>query len=142
MKISTVEELLSEFNDCLDRDERLQLILELGDDLDPLPEEEKTEANRVRGCQSNVWMVSRVVPGTPARIHFDADSDGQIVRVLIAVLLSLVNDKTPAEILAVDLDGIFKQLDLARYISHSRSSGLASMVKRVRDLARRTEGAV
>lgn len=142
MKITTVEELLSEFNDCSDRDERLQLILELGDDLDPLADEFKNEENRVRGCQSNVWLVSHVLPGEPARMHFDADSDGQIVRGLIAILLSLVNDKTPAEILAFDLDAIFKQLDLARYVSHSRSSGLASMVKRVRDLARRRENAV
>lgn len=141
MKITTVEELLSEFNDCLDRDERLQLILELGDDLDPLPEQDKAEANRVRGCQSNVWMVSHPLPGPPTRLHFVADSDGQIVRGLIAILLALVNDRTPAEILAVDLDGIFKQLDLARYISHSRSSGLASMVKRVRDHARQASGA-
>lgn len=135
MSSKTVDELLEEFSDCSDR-ERLQLILESGDDLAPLPEHFKTEENRVRGCQSNVWLVSHISEGGSARMHFDGDSDGQIVRGLIAVLFSLVNDKTPAEILALDLDGVFKQLHLSRYVSQMRSNGLASMIKRVRDLAR------
>ena len=63
------------------------------------------------------------------------------MRGLIAVLLSLVNDRTPAEILAVDLEGIFAKLELARFISRSRSNGLASMVRRVRDLARKHDAA-
>lgn len=135
MKITTVEELLSEFADCADNDERTQLILELGDELDPLADEFKNEATRVRGCTSQVWMKADLVPGEPERLHFDADSDSQIVRGLIAILLSLVNDRTPPEILAVDLEAVFAKLELARYISRSRSNGLASMVRRVRDLA-------
>jgi cysteine desulfuration protein SufE len=136
MSSKTVDELLEEFSDCSDR-ERLQLILEFGDELPALPEHYKTEENRVRGCQSNVWLISHLADDGAARMHFEGDSDGQIVRGLIAVLFSLVNDKTPEEILAVDLDGVFKQLHLSRYVSHMRSSGLASMIKRVRDLARR-----
>lgn len=136
MSSKTVDELLEEFSDCSDR-ERLQLILEFGDELPSLPEHYKTEENRVRGCQSNVWLISHFADDGAARMHFEGDSDGQIVRGLIAVLFSLVNDKTPEEILAVDLDGVFKQLHLSRYVSHMRSSGLASMIKRVRDLARR-----
>jgi cysteine desulfuration protein SufE len=139
MKITTAEELLGEFDDCLDQDERLQLILELGDDLDPLDETFKDEQHRVRGCTSNVWMTSEILSGEPERLHFTADSDSQIVRGLIAILLSLVNDRTPPEILAVDLEGIFERLELARYISRSRSNGLAAMVKRVRDTAARRQ---
>lgn len=135
MKITTVEELLSEFADCADNDERTQLILELGDDLDPLADEFKNEATRVRGCTSQVWMKAERTSSEPERLHFDADSDSQIVRGLIAILLSLVNDRTPQEILAVDLESIFAKLELARFISRSRSNGLASMVRRVRDLA-------
>lgn len=135
MKTMTVAELACEFDDCWDETERLKLILELGRGLDPLADEFKTEENRVLGCQSNVWVVSNVVAGVPERLHFDAASDGETARGLIAILLSLVNDKTPAEILALDLDGIFKQLELARYVTRSRSNGLASMIKRVRDLA-------
>jgi sulfur transfer protein SufE len=135
MKTMTVAELASEFDDCWDETERLKLILELGRGLDPLGDEFKTEENRVLGCQSNVWVVSNIVAGVPERLHFDAASDGETARGLIAILLSLVNDKTPAEILALDLDGIFKQLELARYVTRSRSNGLASMINRVRDLA-------
>lgn len=137
MKISSLEELLQEFADCADNEERTQLVLELGDDLDPLSDEFKNETTRVRGCTSQVWMKADRLPGEPVRLHFDADSDSQIVRGLIAVLLSLVNDRTPREILAVDLEGIFAKLELARFISRSRSNGLASMVRRVRDLAER-----
>ena len=135
MKTMTVAELASEFDDCWDETERLKLILELGRGLDPLADEFKTEETRVLGCQSNVWVVSNVTSGVPERLHFDAASDGETARGLIAILLSLVNDKTPAEILALDLDGIFKQLELARYVTRSRSNGLASMINRVRDLA-------
>lgn len=134
MTSMTVDELLDEFNDCSD-DERLQLILEFGDKLPPLPESFKTEENRVRGCQSNVWMVARPTADEPPHMHFDGDSDGRIVRGLIAILLSLVNDKTPAEILALDLDDVFQQLHLARYVSRMRSNGLASMIRRVRESA-------
>lgn len=141
MKTMTVEELLSEFDDCSDQDERLQLILELGDDLDPLPQEFKTDAHRVRGCTSNVWLVPDAAREDRTRLYFHADSDSQIVRGLIAILLSLVNDKTPDEILAIDLEAIFAKLQLSRYISRSRSNGLASMVRRVRDLAKRQQSA-
>ena len=141
MKISSAEELISEFSDCADHEERTQLILEIGDDLPPLAAEWKTDAPRVRGCTSNLWLPPDADPGEPRRLHFAADSDSQLVRGLIAVLLSLVNDRTPAEILAVDLEGIFAKLELARFISRSRSNGLASMVRRVRDLARKHDAA-
>jgi cysteine desulfuration protein SufE len=136
MKTMTVDELQSEFDDCWDENERLQLILEFGRELDPLADEFKTDEHRVLGCASRVWVVSRVEPGSPPTLHFDADSDGQTARGLIAILLALVNDKPPQEILAMDLNSIFERLDLARYVTRSRTNGLASMIERVRNLAR------
>jgi len=141
MRSMSVDELLDEFGDCSDRD-RLQMILEMGKELDPLPDRYKTEEHRVRGCQSNVWLVSRLPAGNDGPMYFEADSDGQIVRGLIAILSALVNGKTPTEILALDLDDVFKQLHLARYVTQMRSNGLASMIKRVHDLAQRREHAV
>jgi cysteine desulfuration protein SufE len=141
MKTMTVEELTREFDDCSDKEERLTLILELGDELDPLGDEHKIEANRVRGCTSNVWMIPEVVEAGPGKLRFRADSDSQIVRGLIAILLALVNDRTPEEIAALDLEGVFNRLELARYISRSRSNGLSSMVQRVRDIANHCKSA-
>ncbi|MBL8826964.1 MAG: SufE family protein [Planctomycetaceae bacterium] len=141
MKTMTVDELTREFDDCADKEERLTLILELGDELEPLGDEHKVEVNRVRGCTSNVWMIPEVSAAAPGKLRFRADSDSQIVRGLIAILLSLVNERTPEEIAALDLEGVFNRLELARYISRSRSNGLSSMVQRVRDIAQHCQSA-
>lgn len=140
MKTLTVEELEHELED-LDAKERMQFILELGRELESLPEELKTEENRVRGCTSRAWLTHERLPGTPPRLHFRADGEAQIVRGMVAVLLTLVNDKTPPEILAIDLDAAFERLELARHFLNSRSNGLASMAKRIRDAAQHEQDA-
>jgi cysteine desulfuration protein SufE len=140
MKTLTVEELEQELED-LDAKERMQFILELGRELESLPEELKTEENRVRGCTSRAWLAHERRSGNPLRLHFRADGEAQIVRGMIAILLTLVNDKTPAEILALDLDAAFEHLELARHFLNSRSNGLASMVRRVRDAATHEQAA-
>lgn len=140
MKTLTVEELEEELED-LDAKERMQFILELGRELEPLPDELKTEENRVRGCTSRAWLSAKLQPGNPSRLHFRADGEAQIVRGMVAVLLTLVNDKTPQEILTLDLDAAFARLELARHFLNSRSNGLASMVRRVRDAATHAQNA-
>ena len=95
----------------------------------------KTEATKVRGCASQVWLVSRRLPaatdGTP-RLAFQGDSDAHIVRGLIAILLGTIEDKTAAEILALDLPAIFAGLGLRENLTPQRSNGLASMIQRIK----------
>ena len=138
MQSITPNELRDEFREITDWDERLEYIIEFGDELPELPAELRTEPNRVQGCVSNVWVVATVNSppdnGAP-RIEFQADSDAVITRGLIAILVALLSGKTADEILSIDVDGLFAELDLQSHLTRSRSNGLRSMVRRVRELA-------
>lgn len=131
----TADELVREFQALDDWNDRFQYIIELGDQLEPFPEEERRDENLVQGCQSNVWLVARVSEGEPRRIEFLADSDSQLVRGLIAILVMLLSGKTPQEILCTDVESVFRKLDLQRHLSRSRSNGFYAMVRRIRELA-------
>jgi len=96
----------------------------------------KIDANIVRGCQSQVWIDHRLDEG---RLYFTIDSDALIVRGLIAIVLAAFEGRTPSEILAYDIDGLFRDLDLLRHLSPTRGNGLAALVKRIRDIAAVTE---
>lgn len=132
-----MEELFSEFEELGDWDAQCDYLIDLGYELPKLPESDKTDANRVHGCQSNVWMVADVKPGDPPIIDFKANSDAIIVNGLIAVLMALYNRRTPAEILATDAKAVFAKLGLERHLSSQRRNGLYGMVERVRHLAAR-----
>jgi cysteine desulfuration protein SufE len=135
MMTEAVSELLSTFDLFDDWEERYRYIIELGDELDPLPAEHKVEENRVQGCQSNVWLIADVQPGDPAVVDLAADSDSQIVRGLIAILMSVYNHRAPQEILAFDIRGLFEKLGLSQHLSRSRANGFFSMVNRIRSIA-------
>jgi cysteine desulfuration protein SufE len=134
MKTTTIEDLVEEF-EFLDERDRTQFIIELGDELEEMPDELKTEENRVQGCLSNVWLVPRVEPGDPPVLTFVADSDSVIVRGLIAIALSLSSGRTAEEILATDLESLFERLNLKRYVTRMRSNGFYSMIKTIKRLA-------
>jgi cysteine desulfuration protein SufE len=131
----TIEELFDEFEFLGDWESKCEYLIELGFDLPPFPEESKTEANRVHGCQSNVWLIAGTREGDPPTIEILADSDAMIVRGLIAVLLTLYSGKTPREILATDAAEVFARLGLDRHLSTARKNGLLGMVRRIRALA-------
>jgi len=114
--------------------DKLEYLLELGRELPPLEEEAKTEANRVRGCQSQVWMVAHYDPAS-GRLELRADSDALIVRGLIALLLRLYSGRTPEEILAHPPE-VFERIGLGRLLTPGRQNGLWSMVERIRQIAR------
>lgn len=137
MRTLTIDELLDEFEDLDSWEDRYRCIIELGDELEPLPADLKTEEHRVQGCISNVWLVMQVEPGDPPRIRFLADSDSQIVRGLVAILVMLCSGRTAREVLAVDIERVFEQLELRKHLSRSRSNGLHSMIKRLRAMAER-----
>jgi cysteine desulfuration protein SufE len=134
----TVDELLEEFDFLGDWEDRCEYLIDLGMELPRLPEEEKTEENRVHGCQSNVWMVVDVVQNGSKSLEIRADSDAMIVRGLIAVLLTIYSGHTPQEILETDVQELFGKLGLERHLSTTRRNGLYSMVERVRGIARLT----
>lgn len=131
----SVEELLNTFDLFEDWEDRYKYILELGDDVPALADEHKTEANRVQGCQSSVWLISQTHTGDPTIIDFQADSDSQIVRGLIGILLAVYSHQTPKEILAFDIRGLFEKIGLSQHLSRSRSNGFFSMVNRMRLIA-------
>jgi cysteine desulfuration protein SufE len=131
----TIEELIENFELFDDWDDRYAYLMELGNKMPPLPESERTEENRVKGCQATVWLKEAVTNDTPKRIEFLADSNSQIVKGLVAMLRLLYSGKTPDAILEVDAKEVFTKLGLDRHLSPTRSTGLNSMVQRIRSLA-------
>jgi cysteine desulfuration protein SufE len=123
-------ELAEEFDLLGDWEERYRYVIELGRDLAPLSDAERNEANKVRGCASQVWLVTE--PQADGTVRFRGDSDAHIVSGLIAVLLRLLSARAPAEILGFDSKAAFDRLGLSGHLSAQRSNGLASMVARIR----------
>ena len=132
------DDIVADFEFLDDWEDRYRYIIELGKDLPPLPEEEHTEANRVHGCVSQVWL--KVLPegaGPDATMHFLADSDALIVRGLVAILLSMVENKTAQEVLDMDIRGQLEALGLQEHLTQQRANGLASMIERLKTEARK-----
>jgi cysteine desulfuration protein SufE len=130
-----VEELAQEFALLPDWEDRYAHVIDLGRALEPLAPSERSEANRVRGCVSQAWLVTEKPPGAPGRLHFRGDSDAHIVRGLIAVLFRIFSDRTPAEILAADPRRAFERLRLAESLTPQRSNGVLAMLERIRSEA-------
>jgi cysteine desulfurase/selenocysteine lyase len=128
-------ELAEVFEFLSDWSERYQYIIDSGKKLPPLPNEFRTEPNRVHGCQSTVFLAARKKPGTTDVLEFLADSDAELVRGLIAVLARLFSGQHAAAILAFDVEGFFARLGLDQHLTLGRRNGLASMVQRIRGLA-------
>ncbi|MFZ5755297.1 MAG: SufE family protein [Pseudomonadota bacterium] len=118
-----------------DWESRYSYIIDLGRQLAPMPDALKTEARMVRGCQSQVWLETRYDPDAK-RLWLGIDSDALIVKGLAAMVLAAYNGKSPADILAFDIEGYFAKVDLMRHLSQTRGNGLRSMVKRIQDTAR------
>ena len=125
-----LEELSAEFELLGDWEERYRYVIDLGRDLAPLSDAERSDANKVRGCASQVWLVTE--PQGDGTLRFRGDSDAHIVRGLIAILLRLYSGRAPAEIGAFDAHAAFAKLGLSGALSAQRSNGLASMVARIR----------
>jgi cysteine desulfuration protein SufE len=130
----TMSEALAELADELDFlddwEERYRYIIELGKTLEPLTDEERNEHNKVRGCASQVWLVTE--PAPDGRLRFRGDSDAHIVRGLVAVLLRLYSGRSRAEIADFDAKAAVKRLGLSEALSSQRANGLAAMVERIR----------
>jgi cysteine desulfuration protein SufE len=126
---TALEDLSAEFELLGDWEERYRYVIELGRELAPLSDAERSEANKVRGCASQVWLVTE--PQADGTVTFRGDSDAHIVRGLIAVVLRLFSGKPAADIAAFDTRAAFDQLGLAGALSTQRSNGLAAMAARI-----------
>ena len=131
--MATIDQIIADFEFLDDWEDRYRYLIELGRALPPMPEADHTEANKVRGCASQVWLVT-----TPERndghtvLHFRGDIDALIVRGLVAVALALFDGKSPEEIRAIDAEKVFDQLDLRAHLTAQRSNGLRALVDRIR----------
>ena len=122
------DEIIEEFQDFDDWMDKYQLLIDLGNEQQPLDEKYKTESNLIDGCQSRVWLQADYVDG---KIHFQAESDALIVKGIVTLLIRVLNDQTPQDILAADLDFI-DRIGLREHLSPTRSNGLLAMVKQMR----------
>jgi cysteine desulfuration protein SufE len=127
---AALDDLNAEFELLGDWEQRYRHVIDLGRSLEPLSPTERTEANKVRGCASQVWLITE--PQGDGALKFRGDSDAHIVRGLIAILLQLFSGRAPAQILAFDAKAAFAQLGLTGHLSSQRSNGLFSMVERIR----------
>jgi cysteine desulfuration protein SufE len=130
----TVSDVFSDY-ELLDADDRYRLLIDLGRALEPMPDALKTDASKVRGCSAQVWLYPVRQPD--GRLHFLADSDAQITKGIIALVLLTVQDRTPAEILATDIEGALAPFDLRNQLSSNRTQGIPNMIALIRATAER-----
>ena len=116
-------------------EDKYRFVIDLGKDLPHLDDAHKTHANLVRGCQSQVWLLTELRGG---RMRFAIDSDAQIVRGLIAIILTVFQDRTPHEVRAFDIEGLFAELELIKHLTPTRGNGLRAMVARIHQEAERS----
>jgi cysteine desulfuration protein SufE len=135
----TIDDIAANFTLLDEWDDRYRYLIELGRTLEPLPEAARTEANKVPGCASQVWLVADVA-GNGTRepvLRFCGDSDAHIVRGLIAVLFAACSGRSARQILEIDALLLFERLGLGAHLTPQRSNGFKAMVGRIRDDARR-----
>ena len=121
--------------DLLEPDDRYRLLIDLGRDLEPMPDALKTDATLVRGCSASVWLYP--VPQPDGRLHFLADSNAAITKGIVALVLLAVQDRQPDEILAADVEGELERFDLKSQLSSNRTQGIPNMIALVRETAGR-----
>ncbi|HMK90261.1 MAG TPA: SufE family protein [Methylocystis sp.] len=134
-----IDEIIDNFELLDEWDDRYRYLIELGRTLEPLPQEAYSEANKVRGCASQVWLDVRVAQDRDGRkiLTLRGDSDAHIVRGLVAVVLALYSGRSTEDIVATDAQPLFQRLGLAQHLTPQRANGLRSMVERIKAEARR-----
>jgi cysteine desulfuration protein SufE len=136
--MADIDEIIDNFSLLDDWDDRYRYLIELGRELPPLPAEAHNEANKVRGCASQVWLDTNVRPngaGGPV-LTFVGDSDAHIVRGLIAILFAMYSGRSAKDILATDAVALFERIGLREHLTPQRSNGFRSMVDRIHADAR------
>jgi len=129
-----ISEILETFDFLDDWEDRYKYLIDLGRELPELSSDERIDANKVRGCVSQVWLITNVKAGADGKsvLTFKGDSDALIVQGLVAIVTTLFNGKTAQEILDTDVESLFAKLGLQDHLTPQRSNGLRSMVGRIR----------
>ena len=137
--MSAIDAIRDDFASLDDWEDRYRYVIELGHTLEPLSAAAHNNANKVRGCVSQVWLECEPAAKGEGRtiLRYRGDSDSHLVRGLIAIAIALFSDRTPEEILAVDAHGAFRALGLEQHLTPQRSNGLRSMVERIKKDAAR-----
>jgi cysteine desulfuration protein SufE len=134
MSFHSIDDVLADY-ELLDADDRYRLLIDLGRDLEPMPDALKTDATLVRGCSASVWLYP--VPQGDGRLHFLADSNAAITKGIVALVLLAVQDGTPGEILALDIEAALAPFDLRNQLSSNRTQGIPNMIALIRETAGR-----
>jgi cysteine desulfuration protein SufE len=135
--LSRIDAIVGDFAVLDDWEDRYRYVIELGKTLEPLPEAAHSDANKVRGCASQVWLDGAVDRSTtPPLLSWRGDSDAHIVRGLVALTLAFYNGRTPEEVVGADALALFRDLGLAEHLTPQRSNGVRAMVERIRADAR------
>jgi cysteine desulfuration protein SufE len=137
MRMTRLAEIADEY-EFLDADDRYRLLIDLGKALEPMPDPLKTDATLVRGCSAAVWVYPTVTQD--GRLHFLADSNAAITKGIIALVLEAVQDRTPAEIIATDIEAALAPFDLRNQLSSNRTQGIPNMIALIRATATRYTG--
>lgn len=129
----SIDQVIADFDLLDDWEDRYRYVIELGRGLSPLPDAERTDVNKVRGCASQVWLSTRYESKDGRlRLFFRGDSDALIVRGLVAIVIALFDGRTPEEIRAIDAEALFARLDLRSHLTTQRSNGLRALVDRIK----------
>jgi len=132
--LPALDDVLEEY-EMLDSEDRYRLLIDLGRKLEPMPEDLKTDATKVRGCAASVWVYpQRTADG---RLHFLADSNAAITKGIVALVLTAVQDRPAEEVAQIDVAAALVPFDLSRQLSANRTQGIPSMIALVRETAHR-----
>ena len=132
--MQSVDDIYADY-ELLDADDRYRLLIDLGRELEPMPDALKTDATLVRGCSAAVWVYP--VPRDDGRLHFLADSNAAITKGIVALILAAVQDRPAAEVAALDIEGLLAPFDLRNQLSSNRTQGIPNMIALIRDTAKR-----
>ncbi|WP_028033331.1 SufE family protein [Chelativorans sp. J32] len=133
--VTSIETIRDDFAFLDDWEERYRYIIELGNDLPEYPEWARDERHRVRGCVSQVWLLTQIGDGSDPAITFKGDSDAHIVRGLVAIMLALFSGRRASEIVAIEAEDTMRELGLDEHLTPQRANGLRAMVRRMKDEA-------
>lgn len=141
--MTSIDEITDNFELLEEWDDRYRYLIELGKTLEPLPEDAHNDANKVRGCASQVWLESSAEggPGPQTVLRFRGDSDAHIVRGLVALALAIYSGRSAAEIGTTDAFSIYERLGLAAHLTPQRSNGVRAMIERIKSDARQAAAA-
>jgi cysteine desulfuration protein SufE len=138
---SSIEEIVEGFEFIDDWEERIRYLIELGRELEPLPDAARTPATKVQGCVSQVWLETMVTQGPEPVLTFRGDSDAHLVRGLVAVMIALYSGRGAKDILSTDAGALLDRIGLREHLTPQRSNGVRAMVERIKQDAAAVAGA-